>query len=232
MPVWRTLIPLLVVGLLAGCDLSESDDPPFVLEDVNVERIDAATPDAMSDMIGAQVGGPTLVVSIGAADSAEDVRAEWSRLVAQSVYRDQAPAAGLPPFNGLGGGGEPVSVYRTASEDAFRGIVEQNVDALGLELVSLEFIHPEGIAVPVAVVRAPDEFLERSGGAYLGYSIFNGANDETRSLGWYADVVDEDGEWVQSQGLVPTAGSGEYGVAERWWDHDECGGPVLCTVHG
>jgi hypothetical protein len=98
--------------------------------------------------------------------------------------------------------------------------------------VSLEFLRPEGITVPMAVVQAPDEFLESSGGAYLGYSIFKGAYDDTQSLGWYADVVDEDGKWVQSQGLVPTAGSGEIAVAERWRGHDQCGGPVLCTGHG
>jgi hypothetical protein len=164
------------------------------------------------------------------------------------VYRDQAELNGLPPYDGrgaepststgvrfstaIGGDGGPVSAYRTASEDAFRGLVEDNVARLGLELVSLEFIQPEGVTVPIAVVRASEEFLQRSGGAHLGYSIFAGADDERPSLGWYADVVDTDGEWVQSQGLVPTAGAGAFGVAERWSNHDECGAPVLCAIHG
>lgn len=240
------LVPALFLALLAGCNGGDAKEEPFALERVKVERIEAATSKELADAIFEQVGGSQAFPSSNSPGTREEVRAQWSRLVASAVYRDQAPLDDIAydyrgplittsegvAFGGGGGEGLPVSVYETASEDAFRRIVEENVEALGLELVSLEFIEPEGITVPLVVVRAPANFLERSGGEHLGYSIFNGAADDSLSLGWYADVVDENGVWVQSQGLVPTAGTGDWARAERWSGHDDCNDLPVCTVHG
>ena len=79
-----------------------------------------------------------------------------------------------------------------------------------MRVVSISFLYPEAIPVPVAVASASPALVRRSGGAPLGASVFAGAADETRSLRWYADIVDERGECVQSEGLVPAAGSGAF----------------------
>jgi hypothetical protein len=255
----RVTIVLFLVVLVAGCG---GDPPagarsePFALVEQPVERIAASQPDALMDAILAQLGeselGSLQPAKRGTVLSGRDpqtrvqARAHFSALVAGSVYRDQAPLHGLRTpheyratdsggtsyADAIAGEAASVSSYLSASEGAYRRLIERNVARIGLSLVSLDFLHPEGITVPIAVVRAPTEFLQRSGGVYLGYAIFRDAADDDRSLGWYVDVVGEDDRWVQSQGLVTTAGSGSYAVGPYWASHVECGGPIPCPMHG
>jgi len=230
---------LLAVGVVltvAGAALVGTASPsPFRLELRPVTPIVPSSPDDLPSAIRAQTDVE------GGAGVPPAVLDEWSRLLGGVVYRDQAALNRLPapggdslavplPFAAPGGVNRANAEYLAESEDAYRRLVLDNLGALGMTLESLHFMSVEGIPVPVVRARAANRLLERSGSVPLGYSVFAGGYDEHLSLGWYVDVLDEHGAWVQSQGLVPAGGSGSFDSAVE--DADACGGPVVCVAHG
>ena len=222
-----------LVGLAAVAG-REREAEPFELETRAVEPIRAPSSETLVDAIVAQLPYERGRDTRGA--PADGVFAEWIDLLRATVYRDQAARNGLDPapldrrLARIGGEDRPNETYLTATDDATRRLVRANARRLGMRLLSLRFLHPEGIPVPVATLSAPPDLVRRSGGAPLGASVFATVADETRSLGWYSDVVDERGEWVQSEGLVPAAGSGVF--VTRFPGATACGGAIFCRVHG
>lgn len=230
----RLLLGAIAVGVLVALAAvlgREGAAEPFGLESRPVDRMEAASEQELADAIVAQLP------HADRRSQRDDVFNEWIDLLRQTVYRDQAPRNGLPPeaplvlgLGGIGGEERANRAYLTASENAMRQLVRANAQRLDMQLLSIDFLHPEGIPVPVAVASAPPALVARSGGAPLGASLLAGVADDTRSLGWYADVVDEEGRWVQSEGLVPAAGAGRFDT--RLPDATACGGPVFCRAHG
>jgi len=228
----RVLAGGAVVLAVAGAALVGTAAPsPFRLELRPVTPIVPPSPDDLPSAIRAQT------VAEAGAGVPPAVLDEWSRLLDGVVYRDQAGLNGLTgsdgvprPFRGPGGENRANAAYLVESEQAYRRLVLDNLGELGLVLESLRFMNVEGIPVPLVRVRAPRSLLERSGSVPLGYSVFAGGYDESLSLGWYVEVLDEPGAWVQSQGLVPAGGGGSFDSAIE--GANACGGPLLCVAHG
>ena len=169
-------------------------------------------------------------------------RAVWSSQMASAVYRDQAPANGFPRLAGwsqpggasvLGGdsGSRPLNRYRMTSQAQLADHIRRNAVRLGMRIVSLTFLHPEGLLTPVVVVEAPTAFLERDGGTLLGYSVIGGGEASDPSFGFFVEVRDPSAAWVQSQGYTGTIGTG-WGVVDPAYDKATgCGGAVECVMH-
>ncbi|MDX6495866.1 MAG: hypothetical protein QOE17_1852 [Gaiellales bacterium] len=174
---------------------------------------------------------------------AASARAVWSAQMASAVYRDQAPANGFPRLGGwsqpgearaLGGGSgvRPLDHYRLTSEAQLTARIRYNAAALGMRIISLTYLHPEGLLTPVVVVEAPTAFLERDGGTLLGSSVTGGGGAPHAFFGYYVEVRDPSGAWVQSQGYTGSIGTGWGAVDPAYDDATGCGGLVACTIHG
>jgi hypothetical protein len=174
---------------------------------------------------------------------AASARAIWSAQMASAVYRDQAPANGFPRLGGwsqpgearvLGGGSgvRPLDRYRLTNEAQLTARIRYNAALLGMRIISLTYLHPEGLLTPVVVVEAPMAFLERDGGTALGSSVTGGGGAPDPFFGYYVEVRDPSGAWVQSQGYTGTIGVGAGAIDPAYADATGCGGPVDCIVHG
>ena len=170
-------------------------------------------------------------------------RAIWSAQMASAVYRDQAPSNGFERLGGwshpgaasvLGGGSgvRPLDHYRLTSEPQLTARIRGNAALLGMRVVSLTYLHPEGLLTPVVVVQAPMAFLERDGGSLLGASVTGGGGAPDPFFGYYVEVRDPSGAWVQSEGYTGTIGTGWGAVDPAYADATGCGGPVDCIIHG
>jgi hypothetical protein len=174
---------------------------------------------------------------------AASARAIWSAQMASAVYRDQAPANGFPRLGGwsqpgearsLGGGSgvRPLDHYRLTKEAQLTARIRYNAAVLGMRIVSLTYLHPEGLLTPVVVVEAPTAFLERDGGTLLGASVTGGGGAPDLFFGYYVEVRDPSGAWVQSQGYTGSIGTGWGAVDPAYDNATGCGGPVVCIIHG
>lgn len=235
--------------------------PHLTTRVVHVARIRRPTRDALLKAIIGQLG-PTGLLDAHIGDPphgfvpdrswaffrppdglAASARAVWSAEMASAVYRDQAPANGFQRLGGwsqpgeatsLGGGSgvRPLDHYRLTSEAQLTARIRYNAAVLGMRIVSLTYLHPEGLLTPVVVVEAPRAFLERDGGTLLGSSVTGGSGAPDPFFGYYVEVRDPAGTWVQSQGYTGSIGTGWGAVDPAYDDATGCGGLVACIVHG
>jgi hypothetical protein len=82
------------------------------------------------------------------------------------------------------------------------------------------------------VVEAPTALLERDGGTMLGSAVTGGGGAPDPFFGYFVEVRDPSGMWVQSQGYTGTVGTGWGTVDPRYANATGCGGPIMCTTHG
>ncbi len=170
----------------------------------------------------------------------------WAGLVTAVVYRDQAARNGLVPVGGegeWGGTSQPVvdavlpgldrpsRSYRALGRAALRCAVRRNAARLGVTLTSVRIPMLEGIPVPIVVARVPAALAHRSGGSFgLAGALFP---DGVSPLGWFAELEDSRGGWMQSAGLAPAAGRGVGRVPTAYRGAQACGHPseIPCESH-
>jgi hypothetical protein len=226
---------------------------------VPVAAIAAATPRQLLDAASAQVGNaghhgiritrPPVHFTAGRAWMAITLPSgqrqaafrQWAALMAAVVYRDQAPGDGLLPVAGtsvnelhssvLAGGPRAHHAHRTFSAESLRCLSHRHAARIGARVVSLRLLHVEGLPVPVVTISIPDALARRSGGnTGLAGSVIDSPDSDY--LGYFVTVVDGEGRWVQTGGLVPSSGSGVGGVSPRYQAGQACGGPIECVLHG
>jgi hypothetical protein len=178
-----------------------------------------------------------------AASSAISITDSWTALLAAEIYRDQAPMNHLPALAGtttgldssvLADGPRPHAAYRTLSAASLACLVRRNALALRMRVLSVRFLHPEGIPVPVINAEVPASLARRSGGQTgLAIGLLRYQHQPySPYLGYLVQIEDSQGHWVQAAGAVPDSGGGTGGFALRYAHAQECGGLVMCTTHG
>ena len=212
----RLLLGAIAVGVLVALAAvlgREGAAEPFGLESRPVDRMEAASEQELADAIVAQLP------HADRRSQRDDVFNEWIDLLRQTVYRDQAPRNGLPPeaplvlgLGGIGGEERANRAYLTASENAMRRLVRANAQRLDMQLLSIDFLHPEGIPVPVAVAYAPPALGASAGGAPRGGCVLSGVAAAGKSVA--SDVVNAASRPAQWSGTRPPSGQGPTGGSE------------------